>query len=489
MMISVILISLVLFLLSAQFLNLQWKSRGFPPGPTPFPIIGSIWWINFRADHGSLKKLAKTYGNICTLWMGHRPVVVLYGFQAVKNGLTNNSEDVSGRLQTVIFKKMSDGKGILVSNGLIWKQQRHFGIGTLRKLGMGNKGMERGIQTEARYLVEFFRDKEGEAVDPSFPIVHAVSNVICAVVFGHRFSLEDKTFRQLIEAFNHIVAFGNSYFYYISEVFPWFVEHLPGPLRTAKISRDFVHSFVRQEIKSHREKGRTDEPEDFIDFYLKQIEKTKNVPNSTFDEDNMVQSVFDLFLGGSETTATTLRWALLYMLVYPDIQDKVQRELDAVLSPSHLICYEDRKKLPYTNAVIHEILRFSSIVLITLPREAVKDTTLLGYHVPKGTLIMANVDSALFDPAYWETPHQFNPGHFLDKGGNFVTREAFLAFSAGHRVCLGETIAKMELFIMFCSLLQKFKFTVPEGVKEINTDIIFGSTMKPHPYKLCAVLR
>ncbi|XP_023788713.1 cytochrome P450 2J2-like isoform X2 [Cyanistes caeruleus] len=439
MMISVILISLVLFLLSAQFLNLQWKSRGFPPGPTPFPIIGSVWWINFRADHGSLKKLAKTYGNICTLWMGHRPIVVLYGFQAVKNGLTNNSEDVSGRLQSYIFNKMAEGKG--------------------------------------------------EAVDPSFPIVHAVSNVICAVVFGHRFSLEDKTFHQLIEAFNHIVAFGNSHIYYMCEVFPWFAEHLPGPQNKARFSRDFVHSFVRQEIKSHRKKGRIDEPEDFIDFYLKQIEKTKNVPNSTFDEDNMVQSVFDLFLGGSETTATTLRWALLYMLVYPDVQDKVQKELDAVLSPSHLICYEDRKKLPYTNAVIHEILRFSSIVLITIPREAVKDTTVLGYHIPKGTIIMANVDSALFDPAYWETPHQFNPDHFLDKDGNFVTREAFLAFSAGHRVCLGETMAKMELFIIFCSLLQKFKFTVPEGVKEVNTDIIFGSTMKPHPYKLCAVLR
>ncbi|NXR66617.1 CP2CE protein, partial [Rhadina sibilatrix] len=295
------------------------KSRGFPPGPIPFPIIGSVWWINFRADHRSLKKLAETYGNICTLWMGHRPMVVLYGFHAVKNGLTSNSEDVSGRLQTYIFNRMADGKGILVSNGLIWKQQRHFGIETLRKLGMGNKGMERGIQTEARYLVEFFRDKEGEAVDPSFPIVHAVSNVICAVVFGHRFSLEDKTFRQLIRAFNRIVEFGNSHTYYISEVFPWLGEHLPALCR-ARFSRDFVRSFVRQEIKKHREKGRIDEPEDFIDCYLKQIEKTKNTPNSTFDEGNMVQSVFDLFLGGSETTATTLRWALLFMLVYPDVQ-------------------------------------------------------------------------------------------------------------------------------------------------------------------------
>ncbi|XP_014801322.1 PREDICTED: cytochrome P450 2J6-like isoform X2 [Calidris pugnax] len=468
---------------------MQWKSRGFPPGPTPFPIIGGLWRIKFRADHGNLRKLAKRYGNICTLWLGHKPMVVLYGFRAVKDGLTTNSEDVSGRLQTYVFNKMANGKGILVSNGLIWKQQRHFGIGALRKLGMGNKGMERGIQTEARYLVEFFRDKDGRAVDPSFPIVHAVSNVICAVVFGHRFSLEDETFRRLIEAYNCIVAFGNSYFYYVCEVFPWAAERLLGPVKKASFSCDFVRSFVRQEIKSHRERGTRDEPEDFIDYYLDQIEKTKNTPNSTFNEDNMVQSVFDLFLGGSETTATTLRWALLYMVAYPDIQEKVQKELDAVLSPSHLICYEDRKKLPYTNAVIHEIMRFGSIVLITIPREAVKDTTVLGYRLPKGTVVMANIDSALFDPGYWETPHQFNPGHFLDKDGNFVIPEAFLAFSAGHRVCLGEVLAKMELFIIFCSLLQTFKFTLPEGVKDVNTSVVFGSTMKPHPYKLCAVLR
>ncbi|NXG44552.1 CP2J6 protein, partial [Psilopogon haemacephalus] len=502
MMLSVVLISLGLFLLGAQFLNLQWRSRGFPPGPTPFPIIGSLWRINFRADHESLKKLAKIYGNVCTLWLGHTLVVVLYGFQAVKNGLTTNSEDVSGKLQTYIFNRLANGKGILVSNGLVWKHQRHFGVGVLQKLGMGNKGMECGIQTEARFLVEFFRSKEGIAVDPSFPIVHAVSNVICAVVFGHRFPLEDEIFRQLIEASSCMLAFANSYYYYICEVFQWVAEFLPGPQQKASSSCEFVRSFVRQEIKTHREKGKIDEPEDFIDLYLDQIEKTKNIPNSTYDEDNMVQSVFDLFLGGAETTATTLRWALLYMVAYPDVQEKVQKELDAVLSPSHLICYEDWKRLPYTNAVIHEILRFGSIILITIPRQVLKDTTLLGYRLPKGTLITANIDSTLFDPESWETPHRFNPGHFLDKDGNFVTRQAFLAFSADlcghcsfpspsarHRVCLGKVLAKMELSIIFCSLLQTFKFTAPEGVKEVNTDVIFGGTMKPHPYKLCAVPR
>ncbi|KGL82603.1 Cytochrome P450 2J6, partial [Tinamus guttatus] len=465
------------------------KSRRFPPGPTPFPIIGSLWWIKFRADHESLSKLAKMYGNISTVWLGHKPFVVLHGFQAVKDGLTTHSEDVSGRLESYVLKRMANGKGILLSNGLIWKNQRRFGIGTLRKLGMGNKGMERGIQTEAHYLVKFFRDTNGKAVDPSYPIVHAVSNVICAVVFGHRFSLEDKTFCELIEAYNYIVAFGNSYLYVLCEIFPWLLKYLPGPHLKASSYCDFVHSFIRKEIESHRERGIIDEPQDFIDFYLDQMVKNENVPNSTFDEDNMVQSVFDLFLAGSETTATSLRWALLFMVVYPDIQEKVQKELDAVLDPSHLICYEDWKNLPYTNAVIHEIMRYGSIVLITIPRQAVKNTTMLGYQIPKGTVIVPNLDSALFDPKYWETPHEFNPSHFLDKNGNFVAREAFLAFSAGHRVCLGEVLARMELFIIFCNLLQTFKLTLPEGVKEVNTQFVFGATMKPHPYKICAVLR
>uniref|UniRef100_A0A8C3JH48 Cytochrome P450 2J2 n=1 Tax=Calidris pygmaea TaxID=425635 RepID=A0A8C3JH48_9CHAR len=108
--------------------------------------------------------------------------------------------------------------------------------------------------------------------------------------------------------------------------------------------------------------------------------------DATYDEENLIQTIFDLFLAGTETTATTLRWALLYMVVYPDIQAKVQKELDAVLGCSHAICYEDRKKLPYTNAVIHEIQRYSNIVLIALPRQSMKDTELLGFPIPKGTV-------------------------------------------------------------------------------------------------------
>uniref|UniRef100_A0A8C5U9X0 Uncharacterized protein n=1 Tax=Malurus cyaneus samueli TaxID=2593467 RepID=A0A8C5U9X0_9PASS len=111
------------------------------------------------------------------------------------------------------------------------------------------------------------------------------------------------------------------------------------------------------------------------------------------------ETIVDLFIAGTETTATTLLWALFYMVIYPDIQEKVQKELDAVVGCSHIFSYEDRKTLPYTNAVIHEIQRYSKIVLIALPRMSVKDTELLGYHVPKdweGTYKWVYTNIALF---------------------------------------------------------------------------------------------
>ncbi|XP_032659771.1 cytochrome P450 2J6-like [Chelonoidis abingdonii] len=483
------LIGLVVFLLIVQFLKLQWAHRHLPPGPTPFPILGSLWQMNFKVDHDSFNKMAEVYGNIFTLWLGHTPGVVLHGFQAVKDGLNTHLEEFSGQLKTPFFKRFANGKGITFSSGHIWKQQRRFGLMTLRKLGLGKKGLEHRIQEEARHLVEYFETVKGKSLDPSVPIVHAVSNVICAVVFGHRFSLEDETFHQLTEAFNCIFAFVNSFHFFLFEILPWLMHHLPGPQQKVNSCCEFVRSFIRKEIRSHKERGIPDEPQDFIDFYLAQIAKAKNDPASTYDEDNMNQSIFDLFLAGTETTATTLRWALLYMVAYPDIQEKVQKELDTVLGPFQLICYEDRKNLPYTNAVIHEIQRYCSIILITIPRESGKDTTLQGFPIPKGTLIVPNLDSVLFDPEKWESPRQFNPSRFLDKEGNFMIREAFLPFLTGSRVCLEEQLARSELFIFFANLLRAFTFTLPKGVKEISTKLVVRITMQPEPYELCVVPR
>uniref|UniRef100_A0A8C0V0X4 Cytochrome P450 2J6-like n=1 Tax=Cyanistes caeruleus TaxID=156563 RepID=A0A8C0V0X4_CYACU len=467
-------IVLIIFLLIVEFFRLRKASKQFPPGPTPLPLLGNLVHLNFQFHRDLLMELAKTHGNMYTLWFGWVPVVILNGFQAVKDGMTTHPEDVSGRLVSPFFRALAKGKGIILASGRSWKQQRRFGIMTLRNLGMGKKGLEHRVQEEASHLVE--------PVDPSFPLFHSISNVICAVVFGYHFSDEDKTFHELICAiFKNSLGFFAGLGMY--EILPWLLCRLPGPHKKVLACYDVLSSFARTEIRRHVERGIPAEPQDFIDFYLAEIEKPK------YDEENLVYVINDLFLGGSETSSTTLYWGLLYMVVNPGIQAKVQKELDAVLDPSQLICYEDRRKLPYTNAVVHEIQRYSNIVFVGVPRLCVRNTTLLGFPVKKGTIVIPNIASVLYDPEQWETPRQFNPGHFLDKEGNFIPREAFLPFSAGHRVCLGEHLARTELFIFFASLLRAFTFRLPEGVTEINTEPIFGGTLQPHPYRVCAIPR
>ncbi|NXT84703.1 CP2J5 protein, partial [Zapornia atra] len=329
----------------------------------------------------------------------------------------------------------------------------------------------------------------GRPMDPSFPLFHSISNVICGLVFGYHFSDEDETFHELLSATEYIFKFAGSLTHQLYEILPWLMRHLPGPHKKTLSCYDVLSNFARKEIRIHVERGIPDEPQDFIDFYLAEMEKSKDRLKPKCDEENLVHVINDLFLGGSETSSTTLHWGLLFMVTNPDIQEKVQKELDAVLGPSQLICYEDRRELPYTNAVVHEIQRFSNIVSVGLPRVCVKDTVLLGFPVKKGTIIIPNIASALYDPEQWETPRQFNPGHFLDKDGNFIAREAFLPFSAGHRVCLGEHLARTELFIFFANLLRAFTFRLPEGVTRINTEPVFGGTLQPHPYRVCAIPR
>ncbi|NWQ80594.1 CP2J6 protein, partial [Columbina picui] len=433
--------------------------------------------------------IAKIHGNVFTLWVSNQPPLVLQGFQAVKEGLTVHAEDVAARPTSRFFHILTRGNGVMFSNGPLWKQQRRFGLAIMRKMGVGKKDQENRLQEEACDLVEHLRKTNGKPLDPTTSVVHTVSNVICSVMFGHRFSKDDENFQRLIESVDTITAFVNSISFFVYEMFPWLASHFLAPFKQAVSSVNFVNALLAKEIESHKEKGKAEENQDFIDYYLDEIDKTKGDTDATYNEENLIQTIFDLFVAGTETTATTLRWALLYMVIYPDVQEKVQKELDAVLGCSRVVCYEDRKKLPYTNAVIHEIQRYSNIVLIALPRQSAKDTELLGFPVPKNTVILANIDSVLSDPGKWETPDQFNPGHFLDKDGNFVNREAFLPFSIGHRVCMGELLARMELFIVFSTLLRAFTLTLPEGVKEVNTKFVFGSTTPPPPYQLCAIPR
>ncbi|ETE57674.1 Cytochrome protein [Ophiophagus hannah] len=124
--------------------------------------------------------------------------------------------------------------------------------------------------------------------------------------------------------------------------------------------------------------------------------------------------------------------------------------------------------MPFTNAVIHEVQRCWKDSLETFPRATTCDLKFHGYNIPKYMSVVPVFPSVHFDPLQWETPEKFNPDHFLDEKGQFRKRDAFMAFSAGKRSCPGEALARMELFLFFSTLLQKFTFYLDVDTKDMD---------------------
>ncbi|XP_034263589.1 cytochrome P450 2J2-like isoform X1 [Pantherophis guttatus] len=484
-----VLTTVLVGFLILDFLKLLWSSRRYPPGPLPLPLIGGLWRIGTKLSNDTFSKMSKQYGNIYTMWVWHQPVVVISGFHAMKESLIHRSQDFADRPLSTFLLKICKGKGIAFSNGHAWKEQRHFTISALRLLGLGKKDMEHKLEEAAHQLVEIFARTKGQPIDPLPAIINSVCNMICLLSLGYRFPPEDGKFQMIIEDISNYMKFGGSPLLLFYELFPWLVKHLPGPHQKIQASIQTGMSIVKEESEKHSQDLALRQPKDFLDLYLLQIEKKQSDPNSNFDHENMAHCIMEFFVAGTETTGSFLQWALLLMVTYPDIQDKVYKEMETVLGSSDSICYEDRWKLPYTQAVLHEILRSKYVLLFGVPRKTVKNVNVCGLSIPKETLIIADFHSVLLDPKQWESPEEFNPDHFLDKEGNFMKREEFLPYGAGARVCVGENLARIEAFLLFTNLLRSFKWQLPEGVKELNQEPLVGITLHPQPFKLCAVPR
>ncbi|XP_026527870.1 vitamin D 25-hydroxylase-like [Notechis scutatus] len=192
----------------------------------------------------------------------------------------------------------------------------------------------------------------------------------------------------------------------------------------------------------------------------------------------------DLLTAGSETTAGTIQWALLYLVAFPEIQEKCQKEIDFFLGSNSNLQYEDREKLSYTNAVIHEIQRRTTVAPLGVAHTPIQNAQLCGYQIPKGATIFINLHSVHHDESQWKFPHEFNPSNFLNAKGEFVKPEAFLTFSAGPRVCLGENLARMELFLFLTSILRNFQLSWPDKSRAPDLTPNLGPTLFPSSFKI-----
>ncbi|NXS27761.1 CP1A4 protein, partial [Pomatostomus ruficeps] len=465
-----------------------------PPGPRGFPVLGNV--LELRKDtHLALSRLSRRYGDVMEVRIGTRPVLVLSGLETIRQALVKQGEDFMGRPDLYSWQYISNGQSLAFSpdSGEVWKARRRLAQSALKSFSIAPSPtssstclLEEHVSKEAEYLVTKFLQvmDEEKRFDLNQYLVVSVANVICAMCFGKRYEHDDQELLSVVNLgneFGDVAASGHP-----ADFIP-VLRYLPS--RTMELFKDInqrFNAFVRKIVQEHYSSFDKEHIRDITDSLIGHCQEKSGTEEThvQLSNDKIINIVNDLFGAGFDTVATALSWSLMYVALYPDIQKKIQEELDQTIGRERRPRLSDRAALPYMEAFILEMFRHSSFLPFTIPHSTTKDTELNGFYIPKDTCVFINQWQVNHDETLWKDPSAFRPERFLNAAGTELNRaegEKVLSFGLGKRRCIGETIGRWEIFLFLATLLQQLHFSLRPG-EPVDVTPQYGLTMK---YKKC----
>lgn len=356
--------------------------------------------------------------------------------------------------------------------------------------------IESRMSTQTKKLVRFIEKQDEKPFDPADCLMRCLADVICGITFGEGYDTSVPELNKLLQSNISIYAnFDDAQLAAILDFFP-LAKYLPLKVYDRFLQPFFEnYNIIRKFLQERKDNFDPDQHvKDFISglLHAKHEAQCENDEETAalLSDDYFLCNIEEMFVGGYESTGTTMKWTIAFLVNYPKYQEDIQSQIDEQVgerAPS----LNDRASLPLLQATIMETLRVGNVVPTLVPHLTLTDTTLCGYRVPKDALVLPNVESVHLDPKCWENPTEFNPYRHINEDGKLITNQGnFYPFGAGRRVCAGESLAKVELFFFLSWLLQKFTFVAEEDGCPPNLKGTFNSVIQaPTAYKIRALKR
>ncbi len=282
------------------------------------------------------------------------------------------------------------------------------------------------------------------------------------------------------------------------DIFPSFVHFVPSMRKAYKGLGNVagkINAILRKLLAPRLKRSAGLPTELYIDHFIKLVQKRGQSPELykgiSIDNDDVHYIGLDLVIGGITTTSISLITLIGILVNHPQLQDTAHENIISVLG-NGTPTLNDKKSLPYINAMLLELWRYTGAGPFLIPHYTSKEAELGGYHIPKNTIIFPNIWSLHHDERHWENPWVFDPLRFMKNGSllppDSKERKRMLIFGAGPRRCAGEKIAKNRLFILVTMLLQKYKFLPAEGFpKPMHDPRDYDShlALTPKPFHIC----
>jgi len=438
------------------------SSQNDPPGPKGFPFLGVLPLLTDRPDKQVLK-WAQKYGDVMSLPFINNKIIVISSFDALKEGPIHQGEDYGDRPNCFFHDEILKKNGISsTSVSRNWKEQRQFTLKSLRKFGFGRPVIISKIIEETDHFCDVMIKSKGDFSVGRTYLNELSANIIFQLCMNRRFSFEER--QDFLQFFHKLSKkFNEASFALQATIFvPW-LSCFPPFRSTLKDLKEFVDKFeknIEKELKVHFESFEESLIRDFTDDYVNEM-KSRDLENEgLFNKTTLMYILRDLFVAGTETTASTITWALLILCNRKKtVLKKIHEEIEKVIGPINKPTSEDRLKMPYMMAFLQELVRFRTIAPFSLPRMTTRETKLGKYTIPAGVTVIENLYAVHNDPKNWKNPEEFIVERHLDKNSEFIKSPKVIPFGVGVRYCIGKQLAELQLFIVLVRILQRFDIT------------------------------